>query len=43
MPAIHSLNLEGADIWLFMGVALLVISQIFKRGVEIQDEHELTV
>lgn len=43
MPAIHSLNLEGADIWLFMGVALLVISQIFKRGIEIQDEHELTV
>ena len=36
-------SLEGADIWLFMGVTLLVIAQIFKRGIEIQDEHELTV
>lgn len=43
MPAINCLNLEGADIWLFMGVTLLVIAQIFKRGIEIQDEHELTV
>jgi len=43
MPTIDSLNLDGADVWLFMGVTLLVIAQIFKRGIEIQDEHELTV
>ena len=43
MPAVDSLNLDGADVWLFMGVTLLVIAQIFKRGIEIQDEHELTV
>lgn len=35
--------LDGAHVWLFMGVILLVIGQIFKRGIEIQEEHELTV
>ncbi len=43
MPAAESLNFGGADVWLFMGVILLVIAQIFKRGVEIQSENELTV
>lgn len=43
MPGIQDLSLEGADIWLFMGVTLLVIAQIFKRGIEIQKENELTV
>jgi hypothetical protein len=26
-----------------MGVTLLVIAQIFKRGIEIQTENELTI
>lgn len=43
MPDIHTLRLDGADVWLFMGVTLLVIGQIFKRGMEIQSENELTV
>lgn len=43
MPNADQLRLSGADIWLFMGVTLLVINQIFKRGVEIQSENELTV
>jgi hypothetical protein len=43
MPDIAQLNFDGADVWLFMGIVLLVIAQIFKRGIEIQDEHELTV
>nr|WP_294778098.1 DUF2975 domain-containing protein [uncultured Flavobacterium sp.] len=43
MPDIADLNLDGADIWLFMGVVLLVIAQIFKKGVEIQTENELTI
>lgn len=43
MPNMELLNFGGPDVWLFMGVALLVIVQIFKRGIEIQDEHELTV
>jgi Protein of unknown function (DUF2975) len=43
MPDIQQLNLSGADVWLFMGVVLLVIAQIFKRGIEIQEENDLTV
>ena len=43
MPDIKYLRLGGADVWLFMGVTLFVIAQIFKRGIEIQSENELTV
>jgi hypothetical protein len=43
MPDIQHLRLGGADVWLFMGVTLLVIAQIFKRGIEIQSENELTI
>jgi hypothetical protein len=43
MPPIESLRLGGADVWLFMGAVLFVIAQIFKRGIEIQSENELTV
>ncbi len=43
MPDIQYLRLGGADVWLFMGVTLYIIAQIFKRGIEIQEENELTV
>ena len=43
MPGIQYLGLGGADVWLFMCVTLYVIAQIFKRGIEIQSENELTV
>jgi hypothetical protein len=43
MPEAESLRLGGADVWLFMSVTLFVIAQIFKRGIEIQTENELTV
>jgi hypothetical protein len=43
MPDIQYLQLGGADVWLFMGITLLVIAQIFRRGIEIQTENELTV
>jgi hypothetical protein len=43
MPDVQYLRLGGADVWLFMGVTLFVIAQIFKRGIEIQAENELTV
>ena len=43
MPDAQSLRLAGADVWLFMCVVLFVIAQIFKRGIEIQTENELTV
>lgn len=42
MPDLH-LRLGGADVWLLMGVTLLVIAQVFKRGIEIQSENELTI
>ena len=43
MPQIQYLRIGGADVWLFMGVALLVIAQIFKKGIEIQNENDLTI
>ncbi len=43
MPDTQHLRLGGADVWFFMGVTLIVIAQIFKRGIEIQTENELTV
>ncbi|RTY88572.1 DUF2975 domain-containing protein [Flavobacterium sp. GT3R68] len=43
MPDIQSLNIDGADVWLFMSVTLFVIAQIFKRGIEIQSENDLTI
>lgn len=43
MPDIQHLRLGGADVWLFMGVTLFVIAHIFKRGIEIQTENDLTI
>lgn len=43
MPDVQHLRLGGADVWLFMGVTLFVVALIFKRGIEIQTENELTV
>jgi hypothetical protein len=43
MPDAQHMEIGGADVWLFMGIILLVIAQIFKRGVEMQSENELTI
>lgn len=43
MPDIQNMQIGGADVWLFVGIILLVIAQIFKRGIEIQSENELTI
>lgn len=43
MPNTQDLRLDGGNVWLFMSVTLFVIAQIFKRGIEIQTENELTV
>ncbi len=43
MPDIQYMRLGGGDVWLFMSVTLFVIAQIFKKGIEIQTENELTV
>jgi hypothetical protein len=43
LPDVRQLEIAGADVWLFMAVILFVIAQIFKRGIEIQTENDLTV
>jgi len=43
MPDTQHLRLGGADVWFLMSVTLFIIAQIFKRGIEIQSENELTV
>ncbi len=43
IPDVQYLRLGGADVWLFMAVTLFLIAKIYKRGIEIQEEHELTV
>ncbi|RYY52537.1 MAG: DUF2975 domain-containing protein [Chitinophagaceae bacterium] len=43
LPSVEQMRLGGADVWLFMGVTLFVIAQVFKRGIELQAEHDLTV
>lgn len=43
MPDTYHLSLNGGDVWLFMGVTLLVLAQIFKRGIELQSENDLTI
>jgi hypothetical protein len=43
IPSLESLHLSGAEVWLFMGIVLFVIAQVFKRGIEIQSENELTI
>lgn len=43
LPEELYLRLGGADVWLFMAVILFVIAQIFKKGIEIQSENDLTI
>ncbi len=43
LPQSSQVSLREHEIWLFMGIILFVIAQIFKRGIELQDENELTV
>ena len=43
IPDLQYLRLGGADVWLFMGITLLIIAQIFKKGIELQNENDLTV
>ncbi len=43
MPDTHVLRIDGGDVWLFMAVVLMVIGQVFKKGIELQTESDLTV
>lgn len=39
----ETLNMEGSDVWLFMAVILFLIVQVVKRGIELQNENDLTI
>jgi ABC-type multidrug transport system fused ATPase/permease subunit len=39
----ENIKIEGADIWLFTAVILLIFGIIFKKGIELQSENDLTV
>lgn len=43
VPSLEELQLGGADVWFFMSIILFIIAHIFKRGIEIQAENELTI
>lgn len=43
MPSLESMHVDGAGAWMFIAIILFVIGHIFKRGIEIQEENELTV
>jgi len=43
MPDSQFMRIGGADVWLFMAIVLYIIAQIFKRGIEIQSENDLTI
>ena len=39
----QNVKFEGSDVWLFMGVILIIFGLIFKQGIELQSENDLTV
>jgi hypothetical protein len=43
LATIEHLQFDGADVWLFMGVILMVVAMIFKKGIEIQSDNDLTI
>jgi hypothetical protein len=43
MPGIDAMRIGGADVWLLMAVILFIIAQMFKKGIEIQTENDLTI
>ena len=43
IASLESLNLTGADVWFFMAIILFIITQIIKKGIEIQTENDLTI
>lgn len=42
-PSLQQIKLDGADVWLFMGVILIIFALIFKKGIEIQSDNDLTI
>lgn len=43
MPNAADLSFGGGDVWWFMAVILLIIAQIIKKGIAMQQENELTI
>lgn len=43
MPNLQNYYFDGFNVWIFMGIILVIISKIFKRGIEIQAENDLTI
>jgi hypothetical protein len=43
IPSLENLNIGGSDVWIFMGITLLIIAKIFNKGVELQNENDFTV
>jgi hypothetical protein len=43
MPDLQELKLASGDVWLFLGIIMLIISQIINRGIELQKESDLTI
>ena len=43
IPVLQDLKLGGADVWLLMGFVILVFAIIFKKGIDLQSENDLTV
>ncbi len=41
--SLDRIQLEGADVWLFMGVILIIFALIFKKGIAIQSDNDLTI
>ncbi len=39
----ENIKFEGADVWIFMAIILLIFGMIFKKGIELQSENDLTV
>lgn len=40
---LYNIKFEGADVWIFMATILLIFALIFKKGIELQTENDLTV
>ena len=43
LPDLSTFAVGGGDVWFFMGIILFLIAKIFKRGIEIQSDNELTI
>lgn len=43
LPSNEVLRFVGGDVWVFMGIILLVVEIMFKRGIDIQEENDLTI